>query len=56
MDQGKIVPAMMQQIETYLSRQFQVKTIRADNDGAIMSVNQSLNQRGIVVNSTGPRS
>ena len=51
-----IAPAMMQQIDTYASRQFQVKTIRTDNEGSIIAMTQLLNQRGIVVNPAGPGS
>jgi len=39
-----------------MHRQFQVKTIRTDNDGEIMALTQSLNQHGIVVNPAGPGS
>ena len=49
-----IAPALMQQLDTYSSRQFNVKTIKTDGEGAIIAMTQVLNQRGIVVNPAGP--
>ena len=51
-----IRPAILQQLDLYQSRQFVVTTIRTDGEGAIASMTQELNQRGIVVNPAGPGS
>jgi hypothetical protein len=48
-----VAPALMEQINTYASRQFKVKTINTDIEGAIMSMTSSLNEKGILVNPAG---
>jgi hypothetical protein len=51
-----VAPALMEQLDTYSSRQFNIKSIKTDCEGAIIAMTQVLNQRGIVVNPAGPGS
>ena len=51
-----VAPALIEQLDTYSSRQFNIKSINSDCEGAIIAMTQVLNQRGIVINPAGPGS